>query len=142
MKIQETIETHRRHSPDGFMDRYLTQIVNKMPAGVQQVFEDARECYCTGELALYQVLVEDDVDPMTAARAAVLFPDPFKFHPHVQAFTTSETIVAYRSQRENGASPLDALFKAAEVTRPYGVTQEAYDRKLQHFKSFIAWQSV
>jgi len=136
MKTADTVHAYKTRDTSNIGD-YLGRVVDQMPVKVQEVFDRGRGHYCPGEIALYDALVQRGVTPMTAAQAAVSFPDPLVFHPAVECFAAPETRDRFRVQTEEGVDPLMALLNAAETTDPYVVPREEYQRRLIEFSRFV-----
>ncbi len=119
---------------------YLRRVVDGMPVSAQQVLDESRGRYCAGEIALYDELTQGGLNPVVAARAAVLFPDPLKFHPHAIAGIGLDAQNTFREERDKGVGTLAALVTAARVARPYIVSGSEYRERLEKLAEFVAAQ--
>lgn len=141
MKIDHTLKVHEKHSGlDSDSVQSLKAITDQMPSEAKEIFEESIVSLCTGEMHLYARLIQAGLDPLTAARAAVEYPDPMKFHQSIEAISSRDAKDAYETAIAQGTDPLLALVLAAKETRPYRVEDKLYQERLATFAVFVAAQ--
>lgn len=144
MKVDRTIIAYDDESSD--LVRLLESIVYKMPPQAKNILEQSREYYCTAEMVLYYILIQDSLEPIVAARAAVLYPNPNHFHPNKDVFHYRDAEVKYEDERRKGTPPLDALLRSADEgdgrdgVRLRSVSETEYKQRYEQFRLFV--QSV
>ncbi|GEM_PF-2682271 len=141
MKALATVIEYEKPGHGGSdLGPYLRQVLDSILVSAQQVLDESRERYCAGEIALYDELTQAGLDPMVAGRAAVLFPDPLKFHPHAVAGIGLDAQNTFREEQDKRVGTLAALVTAARVAHPYGVAHGEYVERLERFVEFVAAQ--
>lgn len=147
MKVHATIQAYDDEDSD--LVRLLESIVSKMPREVEKILEQSRGHYCTAEMVLYNVLIQDNVESIIAAQAAVLYPDPNHFHPNKKVFPYRDAEKRYESERKKGTDPLGALVKSAEISKEgeegrngvtHTISKAEYGRRYEVFARFVQEQ--
>ncbi len=140
MKINDTLQAHEKGSSKEFA-AYLRLVVEAMPEKIIPLFNQSRGAYCTGEIALYDLLTKDGISPLVAANTALKYPDPILFHPYVECFSTLNTQENYRQERERETKPLDALVSTAHKGDRYSVSKTQFEERLRTFVSYVSSQA-
>lgn len=110
---------HVIHNNITYGGEHLLAIYNSLPPAARKIIEEnGKTLTRAGELSICGLLIEDNVNPVTAAEVAVAFPDPVKFKPEFLVYSGLKKEYKWVVGVEARKHPLEAMYDVAKLAFP------------------------